>query len=444
MGKSRVMKYRERALPRALTLLLLLGVLGMPCSALAFYELESQEGDRSLEATGAFRLSGAWMHLPDVPLIYKDGDDGLAALVGRLLLSGGLHEKVGYELNVFVDLTRSPSVGTGGTLSTVGASATPYRAPHLAWNFWEDGSVGGQLGLDRLAFTARLDPVVIKAGRFPVNFSVTNMFTPNDLFAPFSATSINKIYKPGVDAVRVGWAPGEFTQLTLVGVLGWDSQDEPTWSRSAVLLRASTVLWNQQLSLLGGRVAGRWLVGASLQGEAGPLGLRAEGHVGFRDDDGDGTLDTDSDGNVGSQVHVKVAAGVDHRFDWRNATVGFEAYYQSDGANRPARYIHRAGALLPDELPYLGQLYMGVSGGLELLPILNLGGMVLLNATDFSGLATLSLIYNIADEADAVMGVLVPWGEEPVAQITPVPQISLESEYGAAPLMVFLETRFYF
>ncbi len=206
-----------------------------------------------------------------------------------------------------------------------------------------------------------------------------------------------------------------------------------------MLLRAATVVWNTELALLGGRVAGRWLAGASLQGEAGPFGLRAEGHVGFRDSNGDGSLDDGED-----RVHVKVAAGVDHRFDWRSAILAFEAFYQSDGAKRPAHYIQRAGALLPDEQPYLGQLYMGLSGGLELLPILNLGGMVLLNTTDFSGMAALNLLYNIADEADAVVGVLIPWGDDPVAQLSPLPAISLESEYGAAPVMVFLETRFYF
>ena len=383
--------------------------------------------------------------MPDVELLYPNGDDGVAALVSRALLSGDLHEKVGYELNVFLELSRAPAGGAmGGALATVGSFATPYRTPYLTWGFWEDGSMNGQLGLDRLAITARLDPVMITVGRFPVNFAVTGMFAPNDLFAPFSATSINKLYKPGVDALKVSYSPSEFTQITLVGVLGWDTDDTPAWSRSALLVRASTVLWNQQLALLGGRVAGRWLVGASLQGEAGPFGVRAEGHVGFRDDDGDGSLDPEVSGAVGAPIHVKVAAGVDKRFTWQNAMVAFEVYYQSDGANRSAHYIKRAGGLLPDELPYMGQLYMGVSGGLEILPILNVNGMVMLNATDFSGLATLMLLYNIADEADVVAGVMVPWGDAPVAQLTPAPKFSLESEYGAAPVMVFLESRFYF
>jgi len=420
------------------------GGLALASPAGAFYELESEEGDRSLEATGAFRLTGAWLHLPDVPALFPDGDDGLAALVGRLLVTGDAHEAVGYELNVFLELSRGPKIGTGGALATVGSFATPYRTRYLTWDFWEDGAMVGQLGLDRLNFTFRLDPVLITVGRFPVNFSVTNLFSPNDLFAPFSATSINKLYKPGVDALRVSWSPSEFTQITVVGVLGSNRDDRPRWERSAVMARAATVLWNYELALLGGRVAERWLVGLSAQGEAGPLGVRAEGHVGFRDHDGDGSLDGDAPGPVGDPAFVKLAAGVDHRFDWRNATVAFEAFYQSDGANRSSQYLSRGLTLLPDEQPYLGQLYMGLSGGLELLPILQLNGMVLLSATDFSGLAALTLLYNIADEADASAGVLVPWGDAPEVRGGIAPVMTINDEFGAAPVMAFLETRFYF
>ncbi len=80
----------------ARSIILLVAFL-LPAPAWAFYELESEEGDRTLEATGALRLSGAWLHLPDVELIYPNGDDGLAALVQRLLVSGDMHEKVGLQ-----------------------------------------------------------------------------------------------------------------------------------------------------------------------------------------------------------------------------------------------------------------------------------------------------------------------------------------------------------
>jgi len=196
-------------------------------------------------------------------------------------------------------------------------------------------------------------------GRMPINHSVTYIFTPNDLFAPFSATAINKIYKPGVDALRVNLALGQLSALELTGVLGSDPDGVPGWQQSAVLLRASTVALKVQWALLGGKLAERWMLGASFQGEVGPLGLRGEGHLGFPDRDGDGTLDEGSDRGL----HARAALGVDHRFEWRNAQLALEGLYQSDGAWDTAGYLGRLSGLYPDDQPYLGRLYVGLSAG---------------------------------------------------------------------------------
>ena len=60
-----------------------------------------------------------------------------------------------------------------------------------------------------------------------------------------------------------------------------------------------------------------------------------------------------------------------------------------------------------------------------------------------------TLVYNIADEADFVVGVMAPWGKRPTvdtaAAAPTIPAIpTLNSEYGQSPFNLFLETRFYF
>ena len=431
-----MIQHRYRSGARRLASFAQLVVLGLLIisPAHAFYEKENEAGDTSIEMLGAVRITGAWFHLPDAPLLYTTGDDGLAAAVARLIASGELGARVKYELNVHGELARSPAgLAGGGTFATAGSFVTPYRNRYLSWDYWEDGAVAGQLGVDRLLFKLTLGPVELHLGRMPINYTATQVFVPNDFFAPFSATAVNKIYKPGVDALRVSWAPGTFSSLELVAVLGSDADGVPSWSRSALLLRASTVLWDTQWALLGGKLAGRWIVGFSMQGEVGLMGVRAEGHVGFPDAEGDGL---DDDRSV-REIHARVAAGVDRKFVWRNATVGFEALYQSDGAAWTGHYPRRLQGLYPDDLPNMASLYLGLSGGLELIPILRAGGMVLLNTQDGSGLAALTLMYNIADEADFVGGLLLPWGEGPVGLLP-------QSEYGLYPVMVFLESRFYF
>ncbi len=409
-------------------------LLVLPASANAFYEKESESGDYSIEMLGAVRITGVWFHLPDAPLLYTTGDDGLAAAVARLLMSGALGARVKYEVNIHGELGRSPGALAGaGSFATAGSFVTPYRTKYLSWDYWEDGAVAGQLGVDRLLFKLTFGSLEVHLGRMPINYTATQVFVPNDFFAPFSATAVNKIYKPGVDALRLSWAPGTFSSVELVGVLGSDADGVPAWSRSALLLRASTVLWDTQLALLGGKLAGRWVVGMSMQGEIGLFGVRAEGHVGFPDSEGDGL---DEDRSV-KEIHARVAAGIDRKFVWRNATVGIEALYQSDGAAWSGRYPRRLQGLYPDDLPYMGSLYLGLSAGLELIPILRAGAMVLVNTQDGSGMAALTLMYNIADEADFAGGLLLPWGEGPEGL---VPQ----SEYGLYPVMVFMESRFYF
>jgi len=394
---------------------------------------ELARGSFSLEATGNVRLTEALLLFPAEAEQLGQGDGGIGAAVTRLLLQGDLARRVSYEANLFLDLSWSPASSSSlGALATAAAFRSPYRNHHLSWDFLEQGRGSGQLGVDRLAVTARLEPLQLTVGRMPVNYSVTNIFTPNDFFAPFSATTINKAYKPGVDAMRLALSLGQLSALELVGVLGSDSDGVPAWRESALLLRASTVLWRVEWALLGGKLAERWIVGASLQGELGPLGVRGEGQVGFPDREGDGALDE------ADEIHVRAALGLEHKLEWRNAQIAVEALYQSDGAWETRDYLARLAGLYPDDLPYLGRLYLGLSAGGEILPILRLQLVGLVNAGDGSGIGVLSLVHSLADEADLLGGLLVPWGRRGVSAG------AVESELGLAPLVFFLETRFYF
>jgi hypothetical protein len=444
-------------------------VLALPLEARAIGDFTA--GSFSLDATGSVRLTEAVLSFPDEAAILGQGAEDKAALgaaVLRLLAQGDISERVDYELNLFVDLTWAPSSSTGGALATAAAFRSPYRNRTLSWDFMEEGRGNGQLGLDRLTFNVKLDPLQLSLGRLPVNYSVTSIFTPNDFFAPFAATAINKIYKPGVDALRLNLALGQLSALELCGVLGSDADGVPGWRESALLLRASTVLWQVQWALLGGKLAERWVAGASLQGELGPLGIRGEGHVGFPDTDGDGTLDCAREegarprralergdqGHCPREIHGRASLGLDYRFEWRNAQLAVEALYQSDGAWDTAGYLSRLTALYPDDLPYLGRLYVGAAAGGEILPILRLQLVGLVNAGDGSGIGMLSLSHSLADEADLIGGLLVPWGARGVSlqKISPPrqqgagspPTFSVESELGLAPVVVFFETRFYF
>ncbi len=408
-----------------------------PSPAGAFFEAESSDGHRSLEAVGSLRLTGAYLDSPDLPVLYANEKDWLAAGVGRLIVDGDLDPGFDFECNAFLEMSRLPPLSLDGTFATAGSVRSPYRTPHLTWDFWEGGEGRGQLGLDRFFVSLHAPPVDVSVGRMPINLSVMNLFTPNDFFAPFSATAINKVYKPGVDALRVSLATGSLGSVEVVGALGSDADGVPALDRCALMGRVSLVQWNFQWAVLGGRLAGRSVVGGSLQGDVGRVGIRSEGHAGFPDPAGPGTLrDTDN--------YVRIAAGFDIPFTWRNAAVGADYLFQSDGADGPEGYLQRAANLFPDDPVYLGRHYVGLSAGGEILPILRMNLLSLINAGDGSGLAALMLLWNVLDEADLAAGVLVPWGRGPSAGPTPESLPVIHSEFGLMPLTAFLETRVYF
>lgn len=391
----------------------------------------ARSADASINAVGNAWLLAAYYHSWSLrPPLTPPPDDGIAAGVLRLLLDGDLPRQVGYEANFYFELSRGPTHLGADTFSTASSFATPYRTRYLAWTFWHSGMVTGQMAIDRLRVHRAFGPVDISIGRFPINHSVTFLFTPNDFFAPFSATTLNKTYKPGVDALRLSVGLGALSSLEVLGVLGTGADGAPAWSRSAVTARLETVLAGFQGSIIGGKLAARWIVGGTLQGDIEGVGLRAEGHLGLPDADGDGRLD--------GPLYGQLSARVEHAWPWHNATVGAEYAFFSDGAAAPADYLARAARLFPDELPYLGRHYAGVNAGLDIIPILNLALVGLVNAADGSGITTLSLVYNASNEVDLSLGLLAGWGyrPRPAADGTPL----LRSEFGATPIAAFLQT----
>jgi hypothetical protein len=406
--------------------------LALVCCARDAGAIGSASGDdASITAVGNAWLLAAYYHSwPWRPPLTPPPDDGIAAGVLRLILDGDLPRKVGYEANFYFELSRGPTTLGANTFLTASSFATPYRTPYLAWSFWTQGSVSGQMGIDRLRFHRAFGPVDISIGRFPINHSVTFLFTPNDFFAPFSATTLNKAYKPGVDALRVNVGLGRLSGLEVLGVLGSDTSGVPAWSRSAVTARLETVLAGFHGTIIGGKLAARWIVGGTIQGDVKGVGLRAEGHFGMPDRDGDGHID--------GPLYGQLSARIEHSWPWHNVTVGGEYAFFSDGAAATSDYLARATRLFPDELPYLGRHYAGVNAGIDLIAILNLAVVGLVNAADGSGLTTLALTYNASNEVDLSLGLLAGWGYRPIPAANGAPL--LRSELGATPITAFLQT----
>lgn len=390
--------------------------------------------------SGSLRMTGSFLHYDDVPELFPAGDDALVLVEGRVLVEADAGKHVHFTFNGFGDFARSPlGSGLAGSFASAGSTSSAYRTRYLAWNFWKSGAVAGQLGVDRAGIRMNFDSVRIELGRFPITYAVTGMLTTNDFFAPFSATAVNRIYKPGVDAARVSVGLTPTSSIDVMGVMGYDPQsDRPSWGRAAVFTRAGFVGAGFEWALLGGKVSQRWVAGGSLQGDTGPINLRAEFHVGIPDALGDGHDRHDR------PIYGRVAAGPSMTFGWQNTMISAEYLYASDGAAKPSGYIERALASYSDDLPYFGRHHVALATSLEIIPILRVSFAGLVCASDGSGLAGVSFIYNVADESDLILGVFVPWGKG-LQGIDPITlQPTLGSEFGLAPISAYLEARVFF
>lgn len=386
--------------------------------------------------TGYARLYAGFLRFPDQPELFPDRAETLVSGVGRLLIDHRVTSYFSWEANLFIDLSRAPTdqSNDAALFNSAGSVSSVYRMPYASWTFWNEDATQGSMGIDRLALHFDAGPVRLSLGRLPVSPTVNQLFTPNDVFAPFSATAINRLYKPGIDLLLISAGLGPNTHLVVFGALGWNDDDHPSFARSAIFARASHVAARFEWSLVGGKVAERWLVGSGIQGDIGPIGLRFEGHVGFPDRNGNGRMDAHS------SPHVRVAGGPNLNLAWHNTSLNLEYAYFSTGEVDAANYIQYTSTLYPDDVPWLGRHYVGLSSGLDLIPILRLDALGLVNLTDGSGLVGGFLSYSVADEADLVVGAYAPWGRSPTSSLPPLPR----SEFGLAPLTTYLEMRAFF
>jgi hypothetical protein len=410
-------------------------IAAAPSAAIAFAGWESDSGDVALELRGNFR----WNLIGTVPLDDDLPDADLAhtsfiRLVGETFVGSWLFAEV-HALQVVSTIPAQPLNAAAFNLARTGER---NRTAALRWTQAEE-DVSAFLELDRAAVRMSFSPVDLTVGRQPINLATATLFTPNDFFAPFAAQAFFRVYKPGVDAAHLNLELGPFTYLAAYAVLGYDREsrlgivtepkaDDPvSLSQSSLLGRAVTSVGDFEISLLGGVVADRVVLGGGLQGELFDwLGVRAEGH---------GKLGEGPD----EERELLAAIGVEHRFE-SSLFVVVEYYFNGAGAADPADYVATLQRGLGD-LPYLGQHQLGAGASYEITPLLSGNLRVLTNLVDGSLLLAGYAEYSLLDDALAV-SLSAPIGEGPDDLNGLFPRVP--TEYGLYPFSASVELRAYF
>ncbi|MBI3794454.1 MAG: hypothetical protein HY280_06965 [Nitrospinae bacterium] len=412
------MKLRKRG--RSLFLALLLALL-QPPQAGAFYE--SNDGEQSLEARGFLDFSGGYSLNPNFPKLYPHASDQTYGAAARLLADGKLREWAGFEFN---------GVAYGyGSSAPFATAADVERSPAPEWMLGQDGYFTSRLAVDHLNLRLSSDNADLIAGRQAINMATCFYFTPNDFFAPFSAQTFFRVYKPGVDAARFEYKLGELSQLTLVASEGYapDSTTSNGWgtpdnSRATYLARASATFADFHWAALGGKSNGAGIVGGSLQGEVfGKIGIRGEGHY---------------SSGVGND-YGRLALGVERRFS-NGLSARYEEFYNGAGAGASSQYVYSTWG----NVQYHAMNYGAVGLDYQFSPLLTGDALVIGNYTDGSQLAAFYAVYSLSDNSELSAGLNVPFGPSGRIVAGLPPSVAIDSEYGLLPYSASVDLRIYF
>jgi hypothetical protein len=382
---------------RALTIIVgCAAIMAAPASH-AFYQ-----GDHA-ELQGFSRMGHAQLWFADDTLT----DRSISVSRGSLRLLA----------DVFAD--HWPSLQFHGVLEAQGATfPIPIGSParRLRASLVDQRLSQVTFDVDRLALRYNAGLIDIQVGRQPVNLATTFFFTPNDFFNPFAAQAFFRIYKPGVDALRLDLELGELSRLTVISALG---DEDPVISPSSLpselrnasaLAQISTVVSDVELSLVGGRRGRAFVVGGALAAEVLGFGVRSEGHVAFFDDAG---------------ACAEVALGVERRFE-NTLNLQLEAFYHGAGADQPTD-VSCAPVGAPNL--YRGRYHLAAGAGYEINPLLQGQILVLVDASDGSAQGALYFVYSLHDEVEAAL-------------VTSIP--IRQGELGATPFVTDVELRAYF
>ncbi len=416
-----------------------------PASAATVVENERISLDLGGDIKGRFFGVFPYDHLfmPDEPIAQ-------AALLARarleLSIADFIHISAHHQLAAQIFSGDLPI--SGSLLGDSTGLGSPEALP-MSWSAFDEENPFQLLGrMDRLSLRLRLSHMDIKVGRQPVSFGSTWFFTPLDLVAPFGPTTIDREYKPGVDAVRADFYIGTATQITAVAAYAG------SWALEGMVLaangRINLGLWD--LSLFFGAVHEDFVVGVDASGSIGDFGTRASATF---------TLPPEGDNeDAREDPFVRIVVGGDYRTPF-GLTVMAELYYQSIGEISPTNYLRFAQnpRFARGELWSMGHLYGAASLSYEIDPLVSASLALTLNILDGSALLSPGLSWSIANNADLVFGAMFALGKTPAPiELTDLIRddgtlITAEdidevfrprSEFGLMPQTAYLQINAYF
>jgi hypothetical protein len=361
---------------------------------------------------------------------------GSATLNARLIFEARPADGILLEFHPQVNATIGGA--TLGAFST-GVGRTAPEAMPLTASLTDGDAFRTTFRVDRLGATFNRGPVRFTLGRQPVTFGQGQLFTPLDLVAPFTPTTLDTSYKPGVDAARADVFLGMSGRVTaLAAYLGeWGP------AGSAFVLQGQGTIVTVDVGGFVGSLYGDAVVGASVYAPIGPIGLYGDVAVTIVED----------------EPELRAVVGFLAR-PGATTSIVIEVYGQTFGTTDAADYLvvgagerHQRG-----DLWLAGHLYAAIAFSQEITPLLHVNASLIGNLLDPSFLLAPSLSWSLASNADLSFGAQIGIGERPeevaVADLIDdafqplqgdalLRALGVRSEFGTSPVTVFVQAGFY-
>ena len=233
----------------------------------------------------------------------------------------------------------------------------------LSWVWLSEGSWIGHSMADRLYADWRADKWHIRVGRQRINWGINLVSNPNDLFNTYSFFDFDYPERPGSDAVRIQYFPGDLSRIQFAVSPARDSRN---------MVAAAMVSTNRSgydLQLLAGYYRHRMALGGGWAGSIGGAGFKGEA-TWFHDIEEEAGM---------SRGNMVASTGIDYMF--ANGTFGvMEFLYNGGYKRRPGQVFMITEPLRPDNIMF-SKYAVTLSAQRSISPILN-GGLAVMALPD--------------------------------------------------------------
>ncbi len=445
----------------AFVLFLLMISTGYAFDAHAETVYEDEEGDTTVDVGAAVKVyaMAIHQHLPADALhaFGMDTDSTFRFLDTRLWLGGkGRSWKfmVMGQYGMADFSSPPPPVSTGTSMLTGFSLAPQVNSLPLQYYAGEDRGAPWFIRLDRIYYSREMGPFSLTVGRQPISFGTAFIWQPMDLVGPFSPYTIDREWKPGVDAARLDWAPSSTSEMSLVAVAGGEPCIQYDTScvtvltghfvqageirydsgLSTVALRGRFALWGADIGFLAGYVRGDGVLGLFFSYPWKRWSLRGEATL-TRDLD-------DADYPTYRSSFLRGVLGVGYSFS--KGQVAMEVYHNGYGTGEYGDFpviINSYRTAVVGEVVNLGRWYTGIMARWEPSARVTASSVLTVNLTDPSFLAQATVSLALTDESSLDAGGFIGYGRK--SSVSGL-GLDMRSEFGAYPWTLYVSYRRYF